>query len=172
MLHTIITLNVTCRYVIKKKIIKILYFKYFTVNTVNVELFLKFLFPAWNTYTRHLFRSIFLWQSQDAGGLKCNKLHSLYPLGNINQPDSCCYLASHRQCRWPRWCMLLPSIPVGKAQLNSHKIQHHWVHQEATAQGCWWRETCLPSTNRTRWFSSVQPMESKFWARNKGAGQI
>lgn len=149
-----------------------MYFKYFTVNSINVELILKFLVPAWNTYTRHGLRTTFLWQSHDAAGLKCNKLHSLYSLRNTHQPDSCCYLAFHRQCRWPRWYTLLPSIPVGKAQLNIHKIQHRLVHWEATARGCWWRETCLPSTNMTHWFSSIQPMESKFWARNKGAGQI
>lgn len=146
------------------KKIKMMYFKYFTVNSINVELLLKFLFPAWNKYTRTL-----LWQSHDAAGLKW--IAFSLPSRKYKS-DSSCYLAFHRLCRWPHWYTLLPSIPVGKLQLNIHKIQHHLVHWEATGGGCWWRETCLPSTNRTHWFSAVQPMESKFWARNTGAGQI
>lgn len=155
-------------------------FKHFTVNSINADLFLKSPIPVWNTYTRHFFRTTFLCWSHDAASFKCKEWDPLYSLGNINTYWSTCspwgaqvrycYLAFRRHCRWLRWYTLLPSVPAGKARLNNHKIQHRLVHRGATGAGCWWRETCLPSTNTTRWFSSVQPMESKFWARNKRKG--
>lgn len=160
-----------------------MYFKHFTVNSVNVELFLKSPTPVWNTYTRH-FQNLFFFffgkvmmqlvlnvmnlhlKSSSLLSRKCKYL--LVNLLPLSTQVRCCYPAFRRHCRWLHWYTLLPSVPAGKARLNNHKIQHRLVHRGATGAGCWWRETCLPSTSTTHWFSSVQPMESKFWARNKG----
>lgn len=66
-------------------------------------------------------------------------------------------LAVHTSCRSRGWCRSAPSARWVLALPGTRRSPHRSARQAATARWCWWRATCPPSTNRTRWFSSVPP---------------